>query len=264
MIPAALAMPDFAPGHVWLAGAGPGDPGLLTLTALHALGEADVVLHDALVSPAILALARGRLEAVGKRGRGPSTPQLRINARLVALARRGLRVLRLKGGDPFIFGRGGEEALALAAAGVPFRVIPGVTAALAAGAGAAVPLTHRHVARSVAFVTGHAPGEVDWAALGAGADTLVLYMARAQLGAIAQALMAAGRPGSQPAVLVADAGTPAERVLDTRLERIEAAAASLDPRAAVVAIVGEVAGVRALLASHAPAAAALAPARRAA
>ncbi len=260
----ALSFPDFAPGHVWLAGAGPGDPGLLTLHALHALAQADVVLHDALVSPAILALARGRLESVGKRGGGPSTSQLKINARLVALAQRGLKVLRLKGGDPFIFGRGGEEALALAAAGVPFRVIPGVTAGLAAGAGAAIPLTHRHLSRSVALVTGHAPDEVDWAALGRGADTLLLYMARGQLGAIAAALIAAGRPGTQAAALVADAGTPHEMLVETRLDRLGQAAAALAPGAAVVAIIGDVVGVRALLASHAPAAATLARPARAA
>ena len=260
----ALTFPDFTPGHVWLAGAGPGDPGLLTLHALHALEQADVVLHDALVSPAILALARGRLESVGKRGRGPSTPQLKINARLVALAQRGLKVLRLKGGDPFIFGRGGEEALALAAAGVPFRIIPGVSAGLAAGAGAAIPLTHRHVSRSVAFVTGHAPGEVDWAALAQGADTLVVYMARANLGVIGAALVAAGRPAAQPAALVADAGTPQELLVETTLDRIEKAAAALAPGAAVVAIIGEVVSVRALLASHAPAAATLSAQARAA
>ena len=260
----ALALPDFAPGHVWLAGAGPGDPGLLTLHALHALEQADVVVHDALVSPAIRALARGRLEGVGKRGRGAATPQWTINARLVALARRGLRVLRLKGGDPLIFGRGGEEALALAAAGVPFRIIPGVSAGLAAGAGAGVPLTHRQVSRSVAFVTGHAPDEVDWAALARGADTLVLYMARAHLGAIAAALAAAGRPANQPAALVADAGTPQEQLVDTTMDKLAAAAATLAPGAAVIAIIGAVVGVRALLASHAPAAATLVAAARAA
>ncbi|HEX4261480.1 MAG TPA: SAM-dependent methyltransferase, partial [Acetobacteraceae bacterium] len=128
---------------MWLVGAGPGDPGLLTLHAAHALATADVVLYDALVSPEVLALASGRLEPVGKRAGGARTPQLRINARLVALARAGQRVLRLKGGDPLLFGRGGEEARALAAAGIRFRIVPGITAALGAAAAAAIPLTHR-------------------------------------------------------------------------------------------------------------------------
>ncbi len=124
--------PTFAAGSVWLVGAGPGDPGLLTLHALHALEQADVVLHDALIAPEILALGgRGaRLEPVGKRAGRPSAPQLRINQRLIELARAGLRVVRLKGGDPLVFGRGGEEALALAAAGVPFRIVPGITAGI--------------------------------------------------------------------------------------------------------------------------------------
>src|SRR3712207_3471160 len=131
---AQLIPPSFEPGSVWLVGAGPGDPGLLTLHALRALEDADVVLHDALVSEAVLALANpvARLEPVGKRAGRASAKQLRINQRLIELARRGLRVVRLKGGDPFVFGRGGEEALAVAAAGVPFRVVPGVTAGIGA------------------------------------------------------------------------------------------------------------------------------------
>src|SRR6202030_4843205 len=137
--------PVLEPGHVWLAGAGPGDPGLLTLDALAGLAQADVVVHDALVDPRVLALAgpQARLEFAGKRGGKPSALQADISQRLVALARAGQRVLRLKGGDPFVFGRGGEEAMTLATAGVPFRVIPGVTAGLAALAAAAIPATLR-------------------------------------------------------------------------------------------------------------------------
>ena len=156
ILPAAAARlrpPLFHPGSVWLVGAGPGDPGLLTLHALHALAEADVVLHDALVPPDILALAgAARLEAVGKRAGGARTHQMRINQRLITLARQGLRVVRLKGGDPLVFGRGGEEALALAAAGIPFRVVPGISAGIGGTAAAGIPLTHRGLARSVVFV----------------------------------------------------------------------------------------------------------------
>ncbi|HEY8289767.1 MAG TPA: uroporphyrinogen-III C-methyltransferase, partial [Acetobacteraceae bacterium] len=155
-MPPRLIAPFFEPGTVWLVGAGPGDPGLLTLHAAHALAQADIVLHDALVSDDILALAtQARLERVGKRAGGVRTPQLRINQRLIHLARLGHHVVRLKGGDPLIFGRGGEEALALAAAGIPFRIVPGISAGIGATAAAGIPLTHRHVARSVAFATGH-------------------------------------------------------------------------------------------------------------
>ena len=148
------------PGHVWLAGAGPGDPGLLTLDALAGLAQADVIVHDALVDERVLALAgpQAMLEFAGKRGGKPSATQADISRRLVELAQSRPRVLRLKGGDPFVFGRGGEEAMALAAAGIPFRVIPGVTAGLAALAAASIPATLRGVNRAVIFAAGHASG----------------------------------------------------------------------------------------------------------
>src|SRR5476651_2578884 len=146
-------VPTLEPGHVWLAGAGPGDPGLLTLDALAGLTQADVVVHDALVDERVLALAgpQARLEFAGKRGGKPSATQADISQRLVELARAGHRGLRLKGGDPFVFGRGGEEAMTLAAAGVPFRVIPGITAGLAALASASIPATLRGINRAVIF-----------------------------------------------------------------------------------------------------------------
>src|SRR5437868_1925528 len=149
-------IPVFASGHVWLAGAGPGDPGLLTLAALAGLAQADVIVHDALVDQRVLALAgpQARLEFAGKRGGRPSATQSDISQRLIALGRAGERVLRLKGGDPFVFGRGGEEALALAAAGVPFRVVPGVTAGLAALAAASIPATLRNVNRALILAAG--------------------------------------------------------------------------------------------------------------
>src|SRR5881397_49850 len=149
--------PVLAPRHVWLAGAGPGDPGLLTLDALAGLSQADVVVHDALVDRRVLALAgaQARLEFAGKRGGRPSAEQGDISNRLIELARAGKRVLRLKGGDPCVFGRGGEEALALKAAGVPFRIIPGVTAGIGGLAYAGIPVTHRDTNSAVTFLTGH-------------------------------------------------------------------------------------------------------------
>lgn len=242
---ARLLLPDVRPGTVWLVGAGPGDPGLLTLHALHALGQADVILHDALVTPDILALAgpRARLEAVGKRAGRASPKQLRISQRLIHFARQDRRVVRLKGGDPFVFGRGGEEALALAAAGVPFRVVPGVTAGTAAPAAAGIPTTHRLRARSVAFVTGHQvgrPDDVDWAALAGGADTLVLYMALARLPEIAAVLLAAGRPPDEPVALLADATTPGQNALITTLTEAPAAASCVDRSAPTLIVIGQV------------------------
>ena len=153
-------MPRFEPGSVWLVGAGPGDPGLLSLLAFHALGQADDIVYDALVGEAILDLAGANAvrHPAGKRGGKPSTKQADITEKLIALAQSGRKVLRLKGGDPFIFGRGGEEALSLAAAGVPFRLVPGITAAVAGLAYAGIPITDRRVNSAVTFITGHEAG----------------------------------------------------------------------------------------------------------
>jgi uroporphyrin-III C-methyltransferase len=251
---ARAGFPAIVPGSVWLVGAGPGDPGLLTLHAVHALEQADVVLHDALVAPEILTLCSpaARLEAVGKRAGRTSPRQLEINQRLIELARANLRVVRLKGGDPLVFGRGGEEALALAAAGVPFRIVPGVTAGHGALAYAGIPATHRGRARSVAFVTGHqaggASGDVNWAALAQGADTLVLYMAAQRLPAIAAALLAAGRDPQDPVAILCDATTPRQRLLRTTLEAAAAAAAEVDRRSATLIAIGPVVALGDLLA----------------
>jgi uroporphyrin-III C-methyltransferase len=238
----ALPLPDFAPGSVWLVGAGPGDPGLLSLLALHALQQADSVVYDALVDPRILALARpgAELDYAGKRGGKPSPQQPDISERLVRLARAGKRVLRLKGGDPFVFGRGGEEALALVAAGIPFRVVPGITAAIGGLAYAGIPATHRDINAAITFVTGHAsdgevPDGLDWAALARGAPVLVLYMALKHLDTIAQRLIAGGRPPDDPVAVVSRATTEAQRVLETTLARAAAdvAAAAIEPPAIV-------------------------------
>src|SRR6516162_10196411 len=208
--------PVLAPGHVWLAGAGPGDPGLLTLDALAGLTQADVVVHDALVDPRVLALAgpQARLEFAGKRGGKPSPQQADISERLVALARARHRVLRLKGGDPFVFGRGGEEAMTLASAGVPYRVIPGVTAGLGALAAAAIPATLRGVNRAVIFAAGHGADEdFDWAPLARTGQPIVFYMVMYNLERIAAALMQGGLAPETPAAVIASATTPKERVL---------------------------------------------------
>lgn len=220
--------PVFSPGWVWLVGAGPGDPGLLTLHALNALRQADVIVHDALVPAAVLDWApQAQRIAMGKRAGQRSATQEDICDRLVALARQGLRVLRLKGGDPFVFGRGGEEAQALVAAHVPFRVVPGITAGIGGLAAAGIPVTHRDCNQSVTFVTGHdrtgtAPAALNWRALSEGSQMLVVYMGLGQAGWIARQLLEAGRPADEPCAVVAHATLPGQRVLDSRLDRLEA------------------------------------------
>ena len=237
-------VPVFESGHVWLAGAGPGNPGLLTLDAFAGLQQADVVVHDALVDQRVLALAakEARLEFAGKRGGRPSATQTDISQRLIALARSGERVLRLKGGDPFVFGRGGEEVMALAAAGVPFRVIPGVTAGLAALAAASIPATLRGINRAVIFAAGHGADEeeFDWAPLARAGQPIVLYMVMHNLERIAAALMAAGVARQTATAVIASAATPRERILVSTLEKVaaEAHAQKFEPPAIVV--IGEI------------------------
>ena len=238
-----LDLPEFAAGSVWLVGAGPGAPELLTLLALHALRHADVVVYDALVDARVLRLARpgAVLDFAGKRGGKPSPQQPDITLRLVRLAREGKRVLRLKGGDPFVFGRGGEEAIALAAAGIPFRIVPGITAGIGGLAAAGIPATHRDTNSAVAFVTGQAsggeiPDGIDWAALSRGAPVLVIYMALKHLAAIAARLRDAGRPDDEPVAIVSKATLAGQRVLRTTLARAaeEAAQSQIEPPAIVV------------------------------
>src|SRR5580704_16187320 len=230
---ARLQLPDFAAGSVWLVGAGPGDPGLLSALALHALDHADIVVYDALVDRRILALARpgAALDYAGKRGGRPSPSQPDISARLIDLARSGQRVLRLKGGDPCVFGRGGEEALALAEAGISFRIVPGITAGIGGLAYAGIPVTHRDVNSAVTFVTGHSsdgtvPDGLDWQAIAKGAPVLVIYMAMRHLPSIVERLLAAGRPPDEPAAVISKATTEAQRVLVTSLAELASAAAA--------------------------------------
>ncbi len=249
-----LNLPVFDPGTVWLVGAGPGDPGLLTLHALNALRQADVIVYDALVGPEILGMAPPETERIfaGKRGGKPSPKQPDISRQLVGLARDGRRVLRLKGGDPFVFGRGGEEALALAEAGVPFRVIPGISAGIGGLAYAGIPITNRESGQAVTFATGHsATGEVpdalDWSALARGTHVLVLYMALKHIGVIAARLMDGGRSPDEPVAVVANATLPEQRVLTTTLSRAagDVAASGIEPPAMIV--IGAVVDLHAVL-----------------
>jgi len=242
-------MPTFDPGTVWLVGAGPGDPGLLTLHAAHALTQAEIVLHDALVAPEILQMApQARLEPVGKRAGGRATSQLRINQRLIDLARAGHRVVRLKGGDPLVFGRGAEEALALAAAAIPFRIVPGISAGIGGTASAGIPTTHRGLAQTVAFATGHdSSGELpntDWEALSRGADVLVLYMALRNLDAITPRLLAAGRAADEPVAIIADATTAQQRVHIMTLADAARLAATIERGAPTLIVIGPVVALR--------------------
>ncbi len=246
-----IPLPEMLPGHVWLVGAGPGDPGLISLLAWHALRHADAVVYDALVDQRILDLVNPAAvrEYAGKRGGKPSARQPDISNRLIELAGQGLRVLRLKGGDPFLFGRGAEEALALADAGVPFRVVPGVTSGVGGLAYAGIPATSRETNSAIAFVTGHdatgdVPDTVDWAALAKAVPVLVFYMALKHLDRIAEQLIAAGRPADEPAAVVSRAATPAQRVVVAPLAEIAAAARreNIEPPALVV--VGQVVALR--------------------
>ncbi|WP_308238169.1 uroporphyrinogen-III C-methyltransferase [Phenylobacterium sp. J367] len=235
--------PARRPGEVWLVGAGPGDPELLTIKALKVLQRAEVVVHDGLVSDEILALAPegARLISVAKRKSRHSYSQDEINRMLVAFALEGLNVVRLKGGDPFIFGRGGEELEACREGGVECHVVPGVTAALAAGASAGAPLTHRGSAQAVTFVTGHAAKgaepDLDWEGLARANHTVVIYMGLSMVAPIAARLMAAGRAAATPALIVENASRSDERRVVTTLAGLAEAAASLSGPALL--IVGE-------------------------
>jgi uroporphyrin-III C-methyltransferase len=242
------------PGHVWLAGAGPGDPGCLTLEVLAALGQSEALVYDALVSQEIVAVAEGaELFFAGKRGGKPSMKQDDITALLVSLARQGRRVVRLKGGDPYIFGRGGEEALALARENIPFRVLPGLTSGLSALAATGIPATMRGINKAVILATGHAAGtgdDLDWAALARTGQPIVVYMGMANLPLIAAALLDGGLAPSTPAAVIVAATTPQERIVVATLATIseEAAAAGLASPALIV--VGGIVALRAALAGN--------------
>jgi len=247
------------PGEVWLVGAGPGDPALLTLAAATALAHADLVLHDGLPGRGVLALARpgaARMD-VGKRKGAAPVPQARITAALIAAARQGLRVVRLKGGDPFVFGRGGEEALALAEAGIPWRVIPGVSAGLAAPAAAHIPLTHRGLAGAVTFVTGHdaaggLPDTIDWDGLARLGGTIVAFMAVSKLDEIAVRLLAGGMAPATPVALLARATLPGAASRFTTLGDCTLAARRAALPGPVLVVIGAVVGLAERLSATSP------------
>jgi uroporphyrin-III C-methyltransferase/precorrin-2 dehydrogenase/sirohydrochlorin ferrochelatase/uroporphyrin-III C-methyltransferase len=233
------------PGVVYLVGAGPGDPDLLTVKALRLVRSADVVVFDRLVAPEILALIPPGIAriAVGKAPGHHCMPQGDINALLVNLASRGRRVVRLKGGDPFVFGRGSEEALVLRRHGIPFEVIPGITAAAAATAYAGIPLTHRGVSRGVRLVTGHLRDDetldLDWQRLADPEATLVVYMGLASLSTIATRLIAAGRAPQTPAAAIQEGSTPRQRSVRATLATLPDAVSAAGLRAPVAIVVGE-------------------------
>ncbi len=236
---------------VYLVGAGPGDPGLMTVRALELIAEADVIVYDRLIPLEALDGARADAELIfaGKEGGGPSVSQVETEHLLVEHGSAGRRVVRLKGGDPFVFGRGGEEAEALHAAGIPFEVIPGVTAGVAGPAYAGIPVTHRDVASAVAFVTGHEDpskpeSALDWEVLAAFPGTLVVYMGLRQLAAIAQRLIDGGRRRDQPAAVVERGTFPDQRVVSGALGDIASKASDAGIRAPAVAVFGAVAGLR--------------------
>jgi len=246
-----MDFPAFEPGWVWLVGAGPGDPGLLTLHAYHALQNADVIVHDALVDPRILALAgeTATLESMGKRGGKASPKQTEITARLIELAKQEKRVLRLKGGDPFVFGRGPEEAEALVAEQVNFRVVPGVTAGIAGLAYAGIPATAKATNSAVAFVTGHSetgevPDSLDWEALARSAAVVVVYMPMGHLEGIREKFLAAGRSPNEAAAIVSKACTPDQAVLETTIGTCVEDAQKAEMKSPALLVVGEVVRLR--------------------
>lgn len=243
-------LPDFPPGEVWLAGAGPGDPRLLTVLAVHALGQADDIVHDALVDRRVLDLRRAGAEliAAGKRGGRPSPQQRDINEVLIERARSGRRVLRLKGGDPFVFGRGWDEVLALTQAGIRFRIIPGLTAGLAGAALAGIPATSRDTNHAVVLAAGHRAEDgssaADWAALAKLGQPIVLYMPMAQLAGIAAALQQGGLPSDTSAALIQSATTEDERVVESTLGTLAADAERSGIGSPSIVVIGATAGLR--------------------
>ncbi|HKK22337.1 MAG TPA: uroporphyrinogen-III C-methyltransferase [Pseudohaliea sp.] len=239
---------DASVGTVSLVGSGPGDPGLLTVRARECIDEADVVLHDKLPGPEILdSIPEGKREDVGKRAGGERTPQSETNARLVELAREGKTVVRLKGGDPFVFGRGGEEIETLRQARVPFQVVPGITAALGCSAYAGIPLTHRDHAQVCTFVTGHLKdGSLDlpWDALVQPRQTVVVYMGLGGLDRLCAGLIARGLAPGHPAALVQRGTLPDQKVVVGDLQSLPRLAAEQDLKPPSLVIVGEVVRLR--------------------
>lgn len=239
--------PVLEAGWVWLVGGGPGDPGLLTLHALNALRQADIIIYDALVDEHILQWAnpQAEIEYAGKRGGKPSPLQRDISMRLIELARQGKRVLRLKGGDPFVFGRGGEEAQTLVQAGIPIRIVPGISAGIGGLAYAGIPVTHRDVNQAVTFLSGHdrtglAPSAVNWQGIADGSQVIVMYMAMKHLPEIAEKLISAGRDPKEPVAIVSNATQANMRVLETNLTDAAHDAEQADMKPPSIICIGKV------------------------
>ena len=254
------AFPVFEAGWVWLVGAGPGAPGLMSLLCYHAMQNCDVVVYDALVNPDILRWVRQGviLEYAGKRGGKPSPIQQDISLRLIELARADKRVLRLKGGDPFMFGRGGEESQALAKAKIPFRIVPGITAGVGGLAYAGIPSTHRDTNHSVIFLTGHdatgkMPANVNWKAVAIASPVIIMYMAVKHLGEIAQALMEGGRAPKDPVTIISNASLPHQKVQATTLDQAGDYVVRRNPPTPAIVVVGHASDWREMLEWYTPA-----------
>ena len=253
------AFPEFTPGHVWLTGAGPGAPGLMSLLCYHGMQNCDVVVYDALVNPDILRWVRvgAELEYAGKRGGKPSPKQRDITERLIELSQQGKRVLRLKGGDPFMFGRGGEEAQNLANAGITFRIIPGISSGIGGLAYAGIPATHRDTNHSVIFLTGHdatgeLPASVDWAAVATASPVIVMYMAVKHMPDIADKLMAGGREADCPLIFVSHATLPHQSVMTTSIGQAREFLSRNQPPTPAIVVCGQVTRWQELLDWYAP------------
>lgn len=247
-------LPTFDAGTIWLAGAGPGDPGLMTLLTVKGLKDADIIMYDALVSDDILDWANpnATLEFVGKRAGVRSMKQPEITARMIQHAKAGKRVLRLKGGDPFVFGRGGEEAIELAKASVHFRIIPGITSGIGGLAYASIPATHRDVNNVISFVTGRdATGElpvsIDWDGLASSSPVIVFFMALRTMPDISKNLIKAGKLPSTPIAIVSNATVEEQTVVETTLENYAQDVAKACPKSPAIIIVGDSVKIRGLL-----------------
>lgn len=243
------SFPPFEQGWVWLVGAGPGDVGLLTLNAVYALQNADVIIYDALVNDTILTLASPTAELIyaGKRGGKPSPLQHNITEYIITKANAKKRVLRLKGGDPFVFGRGSEEALALKHAHIPFRIVPGITAGIGGLAYAGIPATHRETNYSITFVTGHAsnglvPDTLNWQGLSTGSQVLVFYMGLKHVAVIRKNLLTHGKSPQTPCAIISNATTPKMQTLDCDLDTLHTVASHAQTPSLIV--VGDVVTLR--------------------
>ena len=240
-----MEIPSFPPGLVWMVGAGPGDPGLISFHGVYALSKADIVVYDALVNTKLLAICLPNVEKIyaGKRGGKPSATQKGISLKLIEFAKKGCRVVRLKGGDPFIFGRGGDEALALAKEAIPVRVTPGISAGVGALACTGIPLTYRETNQSITFITGHdqnggTPQALDWEFLAKGAQVLVIYMGIKNLDLIVEKLLAFRRDPKEPVAVVSNATCNDQKFIESTLGQVTKDVVEKEMKAPAIICVG--------------------------